>query len=179
MKKPDSFELFKQLINHASVALAAISVDDGTWLAVNDAYCTMLGYTEDELRALSEKEITLPEDQEVCDPNSIQKQLHASSQGTCTIEKRYIHKLGCEISVYLTISLISDPNTNTPSYLLQEASVIPKSSASADQEWIRNGDLRTLFSVNAQDLFSSSTPDGIIVDVSPSIKNILGYEHLR
>ena len=64
----------------------------GRFLSLNQSACDLFGYTEDELRGISYKEITHPEDMDTGD-----QRLERCARGelkTYTYEKRYLHKDG-------------------------------------------------------------------------------------
>ncbi len=56
-----SRQLFGSAFNFAPVGMAIVALD-GRLLQVNQAFCRMLGYTEEELRATDVRRITHPDD---------------------------------------------------------------------------------------------------------------------
>jgi PAS domain S-box-containing protein len=79
---------------------------DGRWLKVPPTLCELLGYTEEELRNLSFKDITHPDDFEF-DWNQCQRLIRGEIKSFDT-EKRYIHKSGRTVWVYLNCSVVED-----------------------------------------------------------------------
>jgi PAS domain S-box-containing protein len=79
----------------------------GHWLAVNPAFCRLIGYEREELLATTFQAVTFPEDlsrstalyRRLCDDNV---------EDSYQIEGRYVKKDGCPIWVLLTASLIRD-----------------------------------------------------------------------
>ncbi len=87
---------------------------DGRWIRYNQRYCDLLGYSKEEMARLSFRELTHPQDRErnLCP-------LHSLLEGEInhySFEKRYLHKQGHEVWVYLTISLVRDAS-GKPDYL--------------------------------------------------------------
>jgi PAS domain S-box-containing protein len=81
---------------------------DGRILAVNNALCEMLGYSEEELLATDIQSTTHPED---IDRDLVNLQaLLAGEIRSYQLEKRYVHKQGHPIDVLLSVSLIRDSN---------------------------------------------------------------------
>lgn len=57
----ESEERFANAFKHSPHGMAFVSLD-GRWLRANKALCTMVGYSEEELRALTFKDISHPDD---------------------------------------------------------------------------------------------------------------------
>ncbi len=99
---------------HSSTGMAHSHID-GRWIRVNQTYCDLIGYTKDELQALSYRDFTHPDDLGLDDD-----QLARTLKGDIAsykIEKRYLHKLGHVVWVHLTISLVRQPD-GQPDYLI-------------------------------------------------------------
>lgn len=83
---------------------------EGDFIKVNQAFGTIVGYTEKELLKTSFKKLTYPEDLYL-DLKQVQDLLKGKAS-TFQLEKRYIHKQGHIIWVLLSASLIRDSNLN-------------------------------------------------------------------
>jgi PAS domain S-box-containing protein len=81
---------------------------DGRILAVNNALCEMLGYSEEELLATDIQSTTHPDDIDR-DLENLQALL-AGETRSYQLEKRYVHRQGHSIDVLLSASLIKDSN---------------------------------------------------------------------
>jgi PAS domain S-box-containing protein len=79
---------------------------DGRWLKVPPTLCGLLGYTEEQLLAGYFKDVTHPDDFEE-DWRQCQR-LIAGEIKSFDLEKRYIHKDGRIIWVYLNCSVVTD-----------------------------------------------------------------------
>lgn len=103
-----SEEKFRALFEQAAVGVA--QVKDGKFLKVNKRYCDIIGYSQQEMLALASEQITHPDDIEQ-DRNK-KRQFSQGLIDEISIEKRYIHKNGSIVWVYLTVSSMSNDANN-------------------------------------------------------------------
>lgn len=96
---------FESAFRYAAIGMSIVSLD-GHWLKVNQSLCDLVGFTEEELLALSFQEITYPSDLEE-DLDYI-AQLIAGEIDAYQMEKRYIRKDGSVVPVLLSVSLVRD-----------------------------------------------------------------------
>ena len=97
----ESEERFRSAFDHAAIGMALVS-PEGHWLQVNNSFCEIVGYSEQELSAMDIQTIAHPEDLE-----TILMQLRQIGEGklpSCQMEKRYLHKHGHEVWVLLSVS---------------------------------------------------------------------------
>jgi PAS domain S-box-containing protein len=81
---------------------------DGKWLKVPQTLCQLLGYTEQELLAEEFKDVTHPDDFD-SDWRQCQRLIRGEIR-SFDLEKRYLHKDGHTIWVYLNCSVVEDDN---------------------------------------------------------------------
>ena len=86
----------------AAMGLAEVDTD-GYFRRVNNKLCQILGYSEEELRALTFDEITHPEDRQMS--ADLSRKLLAGER-SASMEKRYLRKDGSEVWARLTTSVI-------------------------------------------------------------------------
>lgn len=108
---------FRTIFEESGIGIVIKNVD-GKILDANQAFLTMLGYTIDELKSLSYLEITSPLDRSVS--QELFDELISSKRKNYTIEKRYIHKDGGPIWVYVTSSLVYGQN-GAPQFVIAVA----------------------------------------------------------
>ncbi len=94
---------FRGAFDHAAIGMAMVATD-GHWMEVNDVVCEIVGYTRDELLAMSFQDITHPDDLQT--DLGLFYHLLAGETNYYHLEKRYIHKLGQEIWVQSSASLV-------------------------------------------------------------------------
>ena len=106
--------LFRTMFESSSVGIARVSLDDRIE-EINQAYCTMLGYTRDELVGMTIWDITDPE----CLPESerLQTRLRRGEVDSYQMEKKYLRKDGGAVWGLLDASLVRDTNGD-PLYFL-------------------------------------------------------------
>ena len=88
---------------------------DGRWIRVNQTYCDLVGYTKEEMLNMHFRDFTHPQDLAID-----MAQLQRTLDGEIThysFEKRYMHKLGHVVWVYLTLSLVRT-EAGEPDYLI-------------------------------------------------------------
>ena len=110
----DSEERFRATFEQAAVGIAHVSID-GQWLRMNQRYCDILGYSEEELRHLTFRDITHSQDLEA--DIAIRNELLNAGRGSYTNEKRYIRKGGTPVWIKATAS-ITEPSRYREPYLI-------------------------------------------------------------
>ncbi len=98
-------ELFRAAFETTPQGIALLTTD-GEWIRVNNALCSMLGYTEAELQQTDFQSVTHPEDLE-SDLAEVRRLLNGDI-GSYQMEKRYIHKDGTIVPALLSVGLARD-----------------------------------------------------------------------
>lgn len=101
----ESGELFRSIFNNATVGIALVDKNDFI-LEANQAYCSFLGYTRDELIGMHYSAFTHPEDLDL-DANPREALLKGVIEN-CVLERRYLRKDGGTVWGRLNVSLIRD-----------------------------------------------------------------------
>jgi diguanylate cyclase (GGDEF)-like protein/PAS domain S-box-containing protein len=99
----ESEERFRSAFDYAAIGMALVS-PEGRWLQVNHSLCDILGYTEQELLGMTFQEITHPD--ELASVLSHVRQMLEGRTPACLTEKRYLHKDGHVVWIYLSISRV-------------------------------------------------------------------------
>ncbi|MFB2836313.1 PAS domain S-box protein [Aerosakkonemataceae cyanobacterium BLCC-F167] len=107
---------FRNAFDYAAIGMAVVGLD-GQWLEVNRSLCEIVGYSEQELLNTNFQAITHPDDL-VKDVNLIQ-QLLTGEIRYFHLEKRYIHKLGYSVWIFLSGCLIRDTESK-PLYFISQ-----------------------------------------------------------
>jgi len=100
-----SEERFRATFEQAAVGISHVAVD-GTFLRVNQRLCDLLGYTRDELLALTFQQLTHPEDLNA--DLDLLNQVLARRRENYAMEKRYLRKDGSTVWANLTVALVRD-----------------------------------------------------------------------
>ena len=102
--KEESEERFRSLFAQASVGIALETVE-GRILEVNPAFCTMLGYSAEEIKQLKCERISHPDDEAMEKP--LFDELRHGLRSSYTMEKRFYRKGGSEMWGRVSVSLLS------------------------------------------------------------------------
>ena len=112
----ESEQRFFGAFQHAAIGMALVR-PDGRFLRVNAAVCAMLGYSEEELLALSIADVTHPEDLDA-DMDLLTAML-AGQTDSYRMEKRNFHKDGHAVTIQLSVSVVRDEQ-GTPLYFVSQ-----------------------------------------------------------
>ena len=112
----ESEERFRSAFDYAAIGMALVS-PEGRWLQVNRSLCEIIGYTEAELLRMSFQEITHSEDRATV-LGHVEKLL-AGDIPTYQTEKRYFHKEGHEVWIFLSISRVADAQPGSARLIFQ------------------------------------------------------------
>ena len=109
-----SEERFRQVYEHMAVGVARVSIDFHIENA-NEAYCRILGYSEEELIGKHLRDITHPETLE--ENLRLQSQLAMGEIDHYRMEKRFLHKDGSVVHGILDANVVRDTK-GKPCYFL-------------------------------------------------------------
>ncbi|ENM2866610.1 diguanylate cyclase [Citrobacter koseri] len=107
---------FRNAMEYSAIGMALVGTE-GQWLQANKALCQFLGYSQDELRALTFQQLTWPEDLH----NDLE-QLNMLVRGdinSYSMEKRYYTRDGDVVWALLAVSLVRHSD-NTPLYFIAQ-----------------------------------------------------------
>ncbi|WP_424768706.1 PAS domain S-box protein [Paenibacillus sp. sgz302251] len=165
--------IFEHIFRSSPIAIAIVSPETGIWIKTNPAFCKMLGYTEEELLTRTCMDVTNASDLAI--RHEIFCELLSGSQSVLEFEKRYVHKNGGIVWASLHVSLVRNEQTGEPLHLIKQAIDITGKKA-AEQKLLEDEELHNLILEHAQDAITLSTPDGITLYASTSVRHLLGYE---
>ena len=107
---PGDDALFEALFAQSATGVAIAALDTGSFLRVNDAVCTMTGYSPAELLEKSFRDITHPGD--LASTERSLRRLLSGQEEIDAYEKRYIRKDGSQIWVQLVVTLLPPSSTS-------------------------------------------------------------------
>jgi len=163
-----SEERFRQAFEFAGVGVGMLGLDD-QWLQVNRSFCDMLGYSAEEIQAMTCRELTHPEDVSQCQKS--EQSLLTDDISYTQYEKRYRHQDGHYLWVRLTTSVVRDDD-KTPLYFVVQLEDI-------DQRKKAEHDITLLdFALNrVNDSVYLFDEKGHFHYVNEEASNKLGYSH--
>jgi PAS domain S-box-containing protein len=149
-----------------------MAAPDGTVLRANPALCAMLGYSAEELRAISLLSITHPDD--LAETREAVRALLAGESASFALEKRFKTKAGGDLWAYVSVRLMRDPE-NMPLYTVTHVLDIgPRQKADTDLR-VSESRYRRLFEAAKDGILILDADSGRIVDVNPFLMDLTGY----
>jgi PAS domain S-box-containing protein len=166
----ESEERFRSIFHNAATPMSVQS-PQGVFLEVNQAFCEMLGRTQQELRAATNEELTHPEDRQATTTRAVNQ-----AKGTTPnfrVERRYVHSLGHVVWCDTNDSVVSNPD-GSPAYYISQAHDI--TARKLVEEQLRNSErrFRALLENAAEDIILLDA-EGRICYESPHESPILGF----
>jgi len=122
----ESEERFRSAFNHAPIGIALVSAG-GTWLKVNHALCSILGYSEEDLVGNEFQDLIFQDDL-----GATLVKIHELLSGkavSCQMEQRYLHRSGRTVWTSWSVSAASDLRSNIPNLIFQLQDITDKKIA--------------------------------------------------
>jgi PAS domain S-box-containing protein len=107
----ESEERFRYLFAQSSIGIALESLD-GRILEVNPAFCSMIGYSAQELTSSTCAQLSHPEDEEV--EKVLFEELRQGIRPNYRIEKRFFRKDGSQMWGQVSVSLLNGRQNGVP-----------------------------------------------------------------
>jgi PAS domain S-box-containing protein len=108
-------ERLRHVFDDAPIGMA-LTGKDYRFVRANRAFCTMVGYSEEELKNLTFGEITHPEDRGADEQHA--DRLFSGEIGAYKRRKRYIRKDGAVVWGDLTVAIVRSQADNSPAHAL-------------------------------------------------------------
>jgi diguanylate cyclase (GGDEF)-like protein/PAS domain S-box-containing protein len=159
-------ELFETAFARAPIGMALVDLD-GSWMKVNEAVCTMLGWPEAELLQRTFQDITHPDD---LDADLAQVQLLIAGELTeYQMEKRYITRSGSRIWVHLSVSLVRDEHGRPRHFISQLEDITQRKQ---DERRLRAAEADALIQRDHATAIISAMHEGYLLTVEGEIKAV-------
>lgn len=126
-------ERFRSAFEDAAIGMALVTpvslfpALDRRYLRVNEAFCEMLGYTEELLLSMTSTQVTHSEDRQRSRDRI--KQMLEEGGSKYTIEKRYIRSDGRIVWALLNVSLVRDSEGNPSHFAAQYQDITERKEA--------------------------------------------------
>ncbi|MDR6644317.1 diguanylate cyclase (GGDEF)-like protein/PAS domain S-box-containing protein [Luteibacter sp. 1214] len=166
----ESERRFALAFRYASIGVALV-LPDGRWLQVNEALCTMLGYSEDELLASAFQAVTHPDD--LAADLALVRMVLAGERPSYTMEKRYVHRDGHTVHGMLSVSLVRDEH-GEPLYFISQVQDISERKAFEDALF-RERELAEVTLKSIGDAVITTNPDMIVTSLNPIAEAMTGW----
>src|ERR1700756_2318632 len=162
-RTPDT-QLFRDVFNASPIGIVVEDME-GQLLFVNPSFCSMLGFSEEELRRKHCVDFSPPEDAEK--DWALFQQLQAGLIDRYQLEKRYFRCDGSLVWGRLSISLLK--SSPSPLVLAMVEDITDKKRA--EEALLRYAAIVE----SSEDAIASATLDGIIVSWNTGAQHLYGY----
>ncbi|MEJ2039220.1 MAG: PAS domain S-box protein [Desulfosarcinaceae bacterium] len=165
-----SEDRFRTVFNHAACGMALLDLD-GNYLRVNQALCTMLGYSEHQLSQMNWSDVTHPED--------IPAALDATArtlegQTLAPIENRLIDRQGQIVWALLSLARITGDD-DEPLYCIAQLQDISTLRSAREKLRQREERYRQIFEADLSGFYIAN-PKGLLLMCNHVFARILGYD---
>jgi PAS domain S-box-containing protein len=169
-----SEEQFRAMFERASVGIAQSDPSTGHWMRVNEKMCTITGYSAEELIRMRISEITHPDDRQ-SDWEAYQRVVRGE-QPDYRLEKRYLRKDRSVAWVNVNMTIIRDA-TGRPVQTVATIEDITERKRAEAALVVSQARYRRLFEAARDGILILDAESGMIVEVNPSLVEMLGYTH--
>jgi PAS domain S-box-containing protein len=166
-------EKFRRTFDQSPIGASMVGLDSA-FLRVNEAFCRITGYREDELLGMTYLEITHPDDRALNVGQT--NRLLSGEIDRFEFDKRYIHKDGHVVWISLSAGLVRD-SEGRPLYLLPIIQDITARKLSEEALAKTKARLDSLLTSSPAVIYSRALGgDHAITFISENIKDLMGYD---
>ncbi len=122
----ESENLFRTALEWSPIGMAIRDLD-GRWLVVNRALCDLVGYSDEELRSWSYRQISHPDDVEA--DVALSRELLAGTRQGYSREKRYLHRDGHVVWILLAVTLVRTESGEPRFFIAQMKNITQRKHA--------------------------------------------------
>ncbi|MBX3652170.1 MAG: PAS domain S-box protein [Burkholderiales bacterium] len=154
-----SEQQFKAIFDHAGIGITLRPAGDRShpWLAVNDKFCEMTGYSREEALRLGTIDITAPERTEGALRDK--KRLLSGETRSYTVEKRIRRKDGSWIWIALSVAALPDAQGN--------ADMVIATYQDINARRLTEERLRAIIAAEPE-CVAIVSPEGMLIDMNPA-----------
>lgn len=166
-----SQETFRGSFENAAIGMAIVK-PDGQWLQINNRVSEIVGFSAEELRKKTFRDITHPEDLDL--DLKLLNELIDGKRDHYHMDKRYYHKDGHLVYIHLAVSLVRDEQ-NKPLFFVSQITDISKEKLAEAKLKKTLLELEGLLEASTRVSIIGINPDGIIKVFNRGAENLLGY----
>jgi len=173
----ESEKQFRTTFENAPIGMC-LSFVSGKFIQVNQAFCEMLGYSQEELLAMNFLDFTHPDDMEFS-KEFIKNIIHKKNQNS-SVEKRYVKKDGSIIWAITSASLLRDINNEPRFFIVQVVNITEQKLAEQKLQEAKH-QLEVVFDNGPDAILLTRIEDGFYIDSNKTFTKYTGYtpEDLR
>ena len=169
-------QLFRDVFNASPIGIAVENLE-GKLLFVNSTLCSILGFSEEELRRKHRAEFSPPDD--AASDETLSEKLRAGSIDRYQVEKRYVRRDGLRLWVRLSISLLNSGSSSLVLVMVED--ITDKKSLELEnkraEESLRESEERLRLAAHAGRMFAYSWDAATdVIERSGEYAEILGVK---
>ncbi|HEY8084623.1 MAG TPA: EAL domain-containing protein [Methylophilaceae bacterium] len=157
----------RAVFEQAAVGVAVIETDSGRFVNVNERYCEITGYSDEQMTAMAFTAITHPDDLPTDTENM--RKIKEGSIRSLTREKRYIRQDGSTVWVSLTLSPMAEPDEPSVHAISVVEDITERKQA---EESMR---LSASVYETSSEAMAVTDADDVILTINPAFTRITGY----
>jgi PAS domain S-box-containing protein len=164
--------MLRSCFKHAPIGEAVVDLS-GRFLRVNENYCSMLGYSEEELQNMNFQTVTHPDDLEM--DLTLHDEVRVGKRERYQLEKRYICKDGSSIWVELHVSTLKNVAGKPIGYIgqVKEITEQKRIEATLQSAFKALQDLKT--AIDSSCILAITDTRGVITEVNDMFCQISQY----
>jgi PAS domain S-box-containing protein len=167
----------RQLFDDAPIGMAVVALDNEKFKQVNARFTEMIGYSEEELMALTPHEVTHADDQ--AETRRLVKAM-LDGAGRCSVEKRYLRKNGDVLWAERTACVMRDKNGSPRDFLIMMEDITERKRAEAavlesQGKLSAARETNQLIMDNSQDVICTIDESGRFVTMNQASETLWGY----
>jgi diguanylate cyclase (GGDEF)-like protein/PAS domain S-box-containing protein len=162
---------FRSIFDHAPIGVAMVTLE-GRYLQVNRSLCEILGYTVEELQALTWQEITNPDD--LAASSDYARRLVEGEFPKYHLEKRFLHADGHTVWASLSVSLVRD-SEGEPLYFVSQIQDVTERKE-VERVIVESEERFRSLVQYSSDIITVLDADGTIRYASPAVEKMIGYK---
>ena len=161
---------FRGIFENAPIGVAMVTLE-GRYLQVNHSLCSILGYSEEELQALTWQEITHPDD--LAASKAFARRIVAGEFPRYHLEKRFLHADGHTVWASLSVSLVRDAE-GEPLYFVSQIQDVTERKE-VERIIVESEERFRSLVQYSSDIITILDADGTIRYASPAVEKVMGY----
>ncbi len=167
----ESEKRFRTTFEQVAVGISHTTLDN-KFIRINQKFCDIVGYSQEELSSMTFKEITHEDD--LKSNLDALKRLAEGEISTCSMEKRYIRKDGSIIWVNITVSFVNDFLAIQPYFIAIIEDISRRKKV--EEELIESKErFRNVLEYSQDAAYRRDLIKNKYDYISPVIENITGY----
>ncbi|HNW90933.1 MAG TPA: PAS domain S-box protein [Bacteroidales bacterium] len=167
----ESEEQFRTTFENAPIGMSLNTIN-GNFFQVNQAFCQMMGYTQEELQKFNFSDITFSEDIEAS--RQFIRNLLTQNLKHTFMEKRYVKKDGSVIWAITSASVLRDINDNPKFVVVQVLDITELKMTEQKLEEAKN-QLEIVFDNGPDAILLTRIEDGFYIDSNKTFTKYTGY----